>query len=89
MPNFKPKAIKKIRMNKKSILTLDNQHSNKMKEFHEIEHKTIPSLKLRKKYLKQLLQTKTTIENILNIKDEIKDIKKKLKILSKKKRSIC
>tara|TARA_B110000902_G_scaffold50484_1_gene57958 strand:+ start:1335 stop:2447 length:1113 start_codon:yes stop_codon:yes gene_type:complete len=86
MPNFKPKATKKIRMNKKTILTLDNQHSNKMKEFHEIEHKTIPTLKARKKHLKQLLPVKTKIEDILNIKDEIKDIKKKIKNLEQKKK---
>mgnify|MGYP005642028197 CR=1 FL=1 len=86
MPNFKPKATKKIRMNKKSILTLDNQHSDKMKEFHEIEHKTIPILKARKKHLKQLLLVKTKIEDILNIKDEIKDIKKKIKNLEQKKK---
>ena len=86
MPNFKPKATRKIKMNKKSILTLDNQHSDKMKEFHNIEYKTIPILKARKKHLKQLLPLKTKIEDILNIKDEIKDIKTKIKTLEQKKK---
>ena len=51
MPNFKPKANKKIKVSGNSILTLDNQHSNKMKEFHNIEYKEIPLLKTQKKYL--------------------------------------
>ena len=49
MPNFKPKANKKIKMNNNSILTLDNQHSDKMKEFDNIEKKIIPELKAKKK----------------------------------------
>ena len=49
MPNFKPKANKKIKVNNNSILTLDNQHSDKMKEFYDIENTLIPNLKTKKK----------------------------------------
>ena len=55
MPNFKPKAKKKIKVDNKSILTLDNQHSDKMKEFHNIENKNT-RFKNEKKELKKKLQ---------------------------------
>ena len=38
MPNFKPKASKKIVVNKKSIVTLDSKHNEKMKEFIDISN---------------------------------------------------
>ena len=44
MPNFKPKAKKKIKVNKKSTITLDNKHNEKMKEFNIIQEKKIPNL---------------------------------------------
>ena len=87
MPNFKPKAKKKIKMNNKSILTLDNQHSDKMKEFHNLENKIIPNLKTRKKELKKKLQITMKIEDKLNIQDEIREIKKKVKELEQKKKT--
>ena len=37
MPNFKPKANKKIKMNKKSTITLDSKHNEKMIEFKKIK----------------------------------------------------
>ena len=57
MPNFKPKAKKKIKMNESSILTLDNQHSDKMNEFKQIELIVIPNLKKeRKECFRQIYQ---------------------------------
>ncbi len=88
MPNFKPKAKKKIKMNNKSILTLDNQHSDKMKEFHNLENTIIPNLKTRKKELKKKLQITMKIEDKLNIQDEIIEIKKKNKRVRTKKKDI-
>ena len=79
---------KKIKMNNKSILTLDNQHSDKMKEFHNLENKIIPDLKTRKKELKKKLKITTKIEDKLNIQDEIREIRKKIKELEQKKRHI-
>ena len=38
MPSFKPKASKKILINKKSIITLDSKHNEKMKEFSNISN---------------------------------------------------
>ncbi len=77
MPNFKPKANKKIKVNSNSILTLDNQHSDKMKQFHEIEHKIIPELKTKKKELKSKIKITTNIEIKLNLQDELKEVRKK------------
>ena len=87
MPNFKPKANKKIKVDNNSILTLDNQHSDKMKEFYEIENTLIPNLKTKKKELKEKLKICEKIEEKLNLKDEIRDIKKKIKNLEQKKKS--
>ena len=86
MPNFKPKAKKKIKVNKKSTITLDNKHNEKMKEFNIINEKTIPELNKKKKLLKKKIKKNTTnIEEILNIKDEIIEIKKKISSLKQKK----
>ncbi len=85
MPNFKPKAKKKIKVNKKSTITLDNKHNEKMKEFNIINEKTIPELNKKKKSLKKKLKKTTNIEEILNIKDKIIEIKKKISSLKQKK----
>ena len=86
MPNFKPKAKKKFKINKKSTMTLDSKHNEKMKLFNDIKEKQIPELLSKKKELKKLLKTITNIEEKLNIEDEIKDISAKIKTLKKKKK---
>ena len=78
MPNFKPKAKKKIKVSKKSTITLDSKHNQKMTEFKTIQEKTIPDLLKKRKLLKKKLREIDDIEEILNIKDEIKVIKKKI-----------
>ena len=79
MPNFKPKANKKKKVNKKSTITLESKHNQKMAEFKKIKEQIIPNLLLRKKYLKKQLNIISNIEEELNIKDEIRDIRKKVK----------
>tara|TARA_Y100000816_G_scaffold203789_1_gene150188 strand:- start:2571 stop:3719 length:1149 start_codon:yes stop_codon:yes gene_type:complete len=81
MPNFKPKANKKIKVNKKSTITLDSKHQEKIKEFTDIKEKKIPDLKKKlkkqKKKLKEISKNnKGGIEEKLNLKDDIEDIKK-------------
>ena len=44
MPNFKPKANKKIKVKKNANVTLDSKHNEKMKEFENITKKKIPNL---------------------------------------------
>ena len=46
MPNFKPKAKKKILANKKEVISLDNKHSEKMKNFEYYETIKIPELEI-------------------------------------------
>jgi len=87
MPNFKPKSGKKIKINKHSIMTLDNKHNEKMTEFNNIHNNTIPNLKKQKRKLKNKLKKKNlSIEETLDIKDEIKKIKKKITKLKNEKK---
>ena len=86
MPNFKPKANKKIKVKKNANVTLDSKHNQKMAEFTNIDEKKIPELKDRKKLLKKKLKITKNIEDILNIQDEIKDIRKKIVDLKKQKK---
>ena len=67
MPNFKPKAKKKFKMNKKSTITLDSKHNEKMKLFEDIKQNQIPQLNARKKLLKKSLKSITHIEEKLKI----------------------
>ena len=54
MPNFKPKANKKFKINKKMTTTLDNKHHEKMCEFDKLENKLIPMWKKKERhYLKK------------------------------------
>ena len=85
MPNFKPKANKKIKIDKKSTITLDSKHNEKMLEFHNIKENIIPDLLKKKKILKKKLKSVENIVEKLTIKDEINDIKKKIFELKKKK----
>ena len=85
MPNFKPKANKKIKIDKKSTITLDSKHNEKMLEFHNIKEIVIPELYAKKKILKKKLKSVENIVEKLAIKDEINDIKKKIFELKKKK----
>jgi hypothetical protein len=86
MPNFKPKATKKIKVNKKASVTLDGKHNEKMKEFKTIKEITIPALIKQKKILKKKLEKITNIEEKLNIQDEIKDIRIKISKIKQEKK---
>ena len=48
MPNFKPKAKKKFKINKKSTMTLDSKHNEKMNSFQKIKNVQIPNLIAKK-----------------------------------------
>jgi hypothetical protein len=87
MPSFKPKTNKKILVEQNKTVTLDSKHQEIMESITEIENETIPTLenkivtlKLEYKKLK-----KSNIDERLEIKDKIKEIKHKIKILSEKK----
>jgi hypothetical protein len=89
MPAFKPKAAKKIKVNKKSAVTLDGKHKEYINQFEKDETDRIPELKSEKtktkKYLKENM-TKLTIEEQLDMKDKIENISKQIKDLQSKKK---
>ena len=86
MPSFKPKASKKIKINKKSIITLDSKHDEKMKEFLDLSNNIIPTLKKRKLLLKQRLKKKLEIDEKLSLTDELSEIRKRITELKNKKK---
>jgi len=87
MPSFKPKAIKKIKVCKKYTTTLDGKHKEFVNEFTKNEFDVIPKLKEERYSLhKQLeLETELTIDEIMEIKDRIKEINGNIKELKNKK----
>jgi hypothetical protein len=87
MPSFKPKAAKKIKVCKKYTTTLDGKHKEFVNEFTKDEFDIIPRLKEERYSLhKQLeLETELTIDEIMEIKDRIKEINETIKELKCKK----
>jgi len=87
MLSFKPKANKKIRICKKYSTTLDGKHKEFINEFTKDELDTIPKLKEERYSLKKQLELETDIpiEQIMEIKDRIKEINEIIKELKNKK----
>lgn len=79
MPTFKPKNTKKILVSQKINTTLDGKHNEIIKEFKSNEENLIPALKEeRLKLKKKLLKETISIEEELEIKDRLHDIKKQI-----------
>lgn len=87
MPSFKPKAAKKIKVCKKYTTTLDGKHKEFVNEFTKNEFDIIPRLKEERYSLsKQLeIEKQLTIDEIMEIKDRIKEINENIKDLKSKK----
>ena len=84
---FKPKTNKKINMPKKSSITLDGKHKEYMNEFIKDEYDKIPKLKLERKELNEkLTNSNLTIEEQLDSKDRLEEIKDSIKDLQHKKK---
>ena len=88
MPNFKPKTFKKIKINKKSTITLDGKHKEFLNEFAKDENDGIPKLKWKQHELKEKLEKNhdLSIEERLDINDQINDIQQKIKDMKNKKK---
>ena len=89
MPNFKPKSNKRIKYNKKSAVTLDGKHKEFLNEFSRYDHDKIPSLKKEITELKARLEkedTSLSLEEKLDIKDAIKDMKREIQEYKLKKK---
>jgi hypothetical protein len=89
MPSFKPKTSKKIKVNKKNSITIDNKHNEIMNDFSKDEQDVIPSLKEEREKLKKELLLKgdsLNIEQKLDIKDRLKEITDNIKEIKTKKK---
>jgi hypothetical protein len=86
MPSFKPKATKKIKVCKRYSTTLDGKHKEIMTDFSKDEFDIIPRLKEEKETLiTDLNNSKLTIEQIMEIKDRIKEVNESIKELKARK----
>jgi hypothetical protein len=89
MPSFKPKSIKKFKINRKSAITLDGKHKEFINDFNKDEVETIPSLKSEKREIKKRLESlkgSITIEEKLDYEDQIETINNTVKSLKQKKK---
>ena len=87
MPAFKPKASKKIEVDKRSNITLDNKHKEFISKFENNRNIIIPKLEKKKKELIAEYSNKKTLDKQLEIKDNISEIKNKIKILKKEEKN--
>jgi hypothetical protein len=94
MPSFKPKSVKKIKINKKNSTTLDGKHREFMNDFNKDELDKIPKLKEERSSLKKRLQkiengetleNNPTIEQIMEMKDRLIDVTSEIKNLKGRK----
>ena len=87
MPNFKPKAKKKILAPKKSNITLDSKHNQILSKINNAENIKIPELKKKKEELKELLKKEDiSLEEKLNANDKIKQINFEIKKIKKQRK---
>ena len=88
MLSFKPKSNKKIKFNKKSVVTLDIKHKEFLHEFSQDED-TILDYKYQIQNLKKKLNQENeslSIEEKLEINDKIIDLKEIIKQTQNKKK---
>ena len=79
MPNFKLKTNKKIVLDEKANVTLDNKHREKEEHFKNVKENIIPTLKNKRKHLKKLLINNKNIGQINEINDQLKNISEEIK----------
>jgi hypothetical protein len=87
MPSFKPKTNKNIKVTKKNSTTLDGKHKEFINEFSIDDQDIIPKLEKEREELKQKMgQENLTIEQLLDYKDRILEIRTMIKELKQKKK---
>jgi hypothetical protein len=90
MPSFKPKTVKKIKVNKKNSTTLDGKHKEFVNEFNKDENDKIPRLKKEKAEIKSILEKNAlentlTIEQVMDYRDKLAEITNEIKQMKSKK----
>jgi hypothetical protein len=87
MPSFKPKTNKNIKVTKKNSTTLDGKHKEFINEFSIDDQDIIPKLEKERDELKQKMgKENLTIEQLLDYKDRILEIRTMIKELKQKKK---
>jgi len=89
MPSFKHKTNKKIVLDEKTITTLDSKHKEMEKGFESDKTELLPELRARRKHFTKLLEKENeqfSIEQILEIKDSIRDINEQIKCVKKQRK---
>jgi len=86
MPTFKPKPAKNIKISKKNLTTLDGTHREFMNEFARDEYNHIPKLKQKRNELLKQLEENGSIEQSLDLKDQIEEMDAKIKTIKHKKK---
>jgi hypothetical protein len=91
MPSFKPKTTKKIKVNKKSIVTLDGKHNEFINEFNKDQQDKIPKLKNEKAEILDKLEeneekSNLSLEQLLDFKDRVEEINDEIKNIKIKKK---
>jgi hypothetical protein len=79
---FKPKTTKKIKVNKRSAITLDGKHREYLNEFIKDDMDRIPALKIERSHLQQKMSNASivlSVEELLDIKDRLNEINKTIK----------
>ena len=87
MPSFKPKTNKNIKVTKKNSTTLDGKHKEFINEFNIDDQDIIPKLEKERDELKQKMgKENLTIEQLLDLQDEIREIDAKIRETKQKKK---
>jgi len=78
MPSFKPKPIKQLKVNRNVLFSLDTKHNDFINEFDLDENDKLPKLHLELSKLSKSVESNKTlnIEQIMDMKDKIREIKK-------------
>jgi len=87
MPNFKPKAKKKIKINKRKLITLDNKHTEMLERFEKIKKYEIPKISLNISKISEKLKKNISLEEKLELEDTLFELKKNKKKLSKQEKN--
>jgi len=91
MQSFKPKPIKKIKNNKKNHFSLDVKHNEFLNTFEKDDNDKLPQMKFDLLSLQDKLNSyenqtlSLQIEQVMEIKDNIIELKKNINLLQKRK----
>jgi hypothetical protein len=91
MQSFKPKPIKKIKNDKKIHFSLDVKHNEFLNTFEKDENDKLPQMKFDLSLLQEKLNSyengslSLQIEQVMEIKDNIFELKKNIHLLQKRK----